>query len=49
MLWPLLVLAIATHVYFFASVLSRARAMLIGLESGKEWVRSLAPAPVTHG
>jgi heme exporter protein C len=49
MLWPLLVLAIATHVYFFASVLARARAMLIGLESGKEWVRSLAPAPVTHG
>ncbi len=49
MLWPLLVLAIATHVYFFASVLARARAMLIGLESGKEWVRNLAPAQVTHG
>ena len=49
MLWPLLVLAIATHVYFFASVLARARAMLIGVESGKEWVRSLAPAQVTHG
>ncbi len=41
MLWPLLVLAIATHVYFFASVLARARAMLIGLESGKDWVREL--------
>jgi len=49
MLWPLLVLAIATHVYFFASVLARARAMLIGLESGKDWVRSLAPAQVTRG
>jgi heme exporter protein C len=49
MLWPLLVLAIATHVYFFASVLARARAMLIGLESGKEWVRSLAPAQVRNG
>ncbi len=49
MLWPLLVLAIATHVYFFASVLARAGAMLIGLESGKDWVRSLAPAQVTHG
>jgi heme exporter protein C len=49
MLWPLLVLAIATHVYFFASVLARARAMLIGLESGKEWVRNLAPAQVTRG
>jgi heme exporter protein C len=41
MLWPLLILAIATHVYFFASVLARARAMLIGLESGKDWVRGL--------
>jgi heme exporter protein C len=49
MLWPLLVLAIATHVYFFASVLARARAMLIGLESGKEWVRNLAPAQVPNG
>jgi len=49
MLWPLLVLAIATHVYFFASVLARARAMLIGLESGKDWVRNLVPAQVTHG
>lgn len=50
MLWPLLVLAIATHVYFFASVLARSRAMLIGLESGKEWVRSLATptAQVPH-
>jgi heme exporter protein C len=51
MLWPLLVLAIATHVYFFASVLARSRAMLIGLESGKEWVRSLASeqtAEVSH-
>ncbi len=49
MLWPLLVLAVATHVYFFASVLARARAMLLGLESGKEWARHLALAQVTHG
>jgi heme exporter protein C len=42
MLWPLLVLAVATHVYFFASVLARARAALLALESGKEWVRRLA-------
>jgi heme exporter protein C len=42
MLWPLLTLAGATHVYFFASVLARARASLLTLESGKEWVRSLA-------
>jgi len=42
MLWPLLVLALATHVYFFASVLARSRAALLELESGKEWVRALA-------
>lgn len=42
MLWPLLVLAIATHVYFFASLLSRSRVMLLSLESGKDWVRELA-------
>ncbi|MEP6482868.1 MAG: heme ABC transporter permease CcmC [Rudaea sp.] len=49
MLWPLLVLAIATHVYFFASVLARARAMLVELESGKDWVRELSlRAQVSH-
>src|SRR5262252_2875739 len=42
MLWPLLTLAGATHVYFFASVLARARASLLALESGKDWVRQLA-------
>ena len=42
MLWPLLTLAAATHVYFFASVLARSRAMLLSLESGKDWVRALA-------
>jgi heme exporter protein C len=41
MLWPLLVMALATHVYFFASLLARARAALLSLESGKEWVRVL--------
>jgi heme exporter protein C len=52
MLWPLLTLAFATHVYFFASLLARSRAMLIALESGKDWVRALVqkdvPAQVTH-
>ena len=42
MLWPLLVLALATHVYFFASVLARSRAALLSLESGKDWVREIA-------
>jgi heme exporter protein C len=50
MLWPLLTLAFATHVYFFASVLARARVMLLSLESGKEWVRSLVSAvEIAHG
>ena len=44
MLWPLLTLAFATHVYFFASLFARTRAALLELESGKEWVRELARA-----
>ncbi len=42
MLWPLLTMALATHVYFFASLLARSRTALLDLESGKEWVRALA-------
>jgi heme exporter protein C len=41
MLWPLLVMALATHLYFFASLLGRARTSLLSLESGKQWVRAL--------
>jgi heme exporter protein C len=41
MLWPLLVMALATHLYFFASLLGRTRAGLLSLESGKQWVRTL--------
>ena len=44
MLWPLLTLAFATHVYFFASVFARTRVALLELESGKDWVRALLPA-----
>jgi len=44
MLWPLLTMAFATHVYFFASLLARARAALLALESGKDWVRGIAQA-----
>ena len=44
MLWPLLTLAFAAHVYFFASLLTRSRVALLGLESGKEWVRALVNA-----
>ncbi|MGH8114590.1 MAG: heme ABC transporter permease [Rhodanobacteraceae bacterium] len=41
MLWPLLVMALATHLYFFASILGRARTDLLSMESGKQWVREL--------
>lgn len=41
MLWPLLVMALATHLYFFASILGRTRAGLLSLEGGKQWVRLL--------
>ena len=44
MLWPLLTMAISTHVYFFASLLARSRAALLSLEFGKEWVRDIASA-----
>ncbi len=41
MLWPLLVMTLATHLYFFASILGRTRAGLLALEGGKQWVRRL--------
>lgn len=41
MLWPLLVMALATHLYFFASLLGRTRVALIATESGKQWVKQL--------
>ncbi|MDC8011707.1 heme ABC transporter permease CcmC [Tahibacter soli] len=44
MLWPLLVMAIATKFVFAASLLSRARVDLLELESGKEWARAEADA-----
>ncbi|HVF35067.1 MAG TPA: heme ABC transporter permease [Candidatus Saccharimonadia bacterium] len=44
MLLPLLMMALATHVYFFASVFARARVALIEQEGGKDWVRELALA-----
>jgi heme exporter protein C len=42
MLWPLLVMALATHLYWAASLLGRVRTDLLALESGKDWVRALA-------
>ncbi|GIX33376.1 MAG: heme ABC transporter permease [Lysobacterales bacterium] len=41
MLWPLLVMALATKFYFLWAVLARARMMLAENESNKQWVRDL--------
>jgi heme exporter protein C len=50
MLTPLLLMAAATHLYFFASLLTRSRVALIELESGKDWVRQLVQsAPSNAG
>lgn len=48
MLWPLLVMALATHLYFFASILGRARTGLLQLEGGKQWVRDLVAGQPTQ-
>jgi heme exporter protein C len=42
MLWPLLLMALATHIWFFASVFVRARIRLVEMESGKDWARQVA-------
>lgn len=44
MLAPLLLMAFATHVWFFASLFARIRVALVEQESGKDWVRELARA-----
>jgi heme exporter protein C len=44
MLWPLLAMAVATHLYFFGSLFSRTRVALLELEGGKEWARAIATA-----
>jgi heme exporter protein C len=42
MLWPLLTMALATHLWFFGSLLVRTRTGLLELDGGKEWVRAIA-------
>jgi heme exporter protein C len=50
MLWPLLLMALATHIWFFASVLARSRTSVLEQESGKEWFREIVQAQgVRHG
>jgi heme exporter protein C len=41
MLWPLLIMALATKFYYAYSVLARAQVMLLTQERGKAWVQSL--------
>lgn len=42
MLWPLLIMAVATKFYFLFALLQRARVLLLEQERGKAWVRELA-------
>ena len=42
MMWPLIVLAVGTKLWFVGSLLQRARAMNLEQEAGKDWVRQLA-------
>lgn len=44
MLWPLLMMALATKLYYAYSLLSRAQVMVLEQETGKDWVRRLAGA-----
>ena len=44
MIWPLLTMALATHLWFFGSVLARTRIGLLELDGGKDWVRTIALA-----
>jgi len=41
MLWPLLLMAVATHLWFFGTVLARTRTGLLEVDGGKDWVRRL--------
>jgi heme exporter protein C len=50
MLVPLLLVTVATKLYFGGAVLARARVAVLGQEAGKDWVRALAlgePEPAT--
>lgn len=41
MLWPILIMAVATKLYFGGALLARTRIAVLAQESGKEWVREL--------
>ena len=44
MLWPLLVMAVATKLFYVMNLFQRVRAMLLEHESRKQWVRRLVGA-----
>jgi heme exporter protein C len=48
MLWPLLVMTLATKAYYVASLCRRARTDLLALEGGKDWVRRIAEDEATR-
>ncbi len=52
MLWPLLLLALATHFWFFGTLLVRTRSGLLEIDGGKDWVRAVvadtAPADASE-
>lgn len=50
MLWPLLVMALATKFYYVHSLLARAQRMVLFQDRNKDWVqRQLAVEPVSQG
>ena len=48
MVWPLLVMTLATHIWFFASLFARTRVGLLELEGGKDWARDVALADASR-
>ncbi len=48
MLWPLLTMAVATHIWFFASLAGRARLALLEADSDKSWVREALQLEPSH-
>ena len=49
MLWPLLTMALSTHLYLGWSLLGRARVALLELEGGKDWARAIALKEASRG
>jgi heme exporter protein C len=48
MMWPLIATALGTKLWFLGSLLQRARALNLELESGKDWVRRSVGMEIKH-